>query len=138
MPVISPMPALDTSDRPFGLPPEITLDLPVPPSVNRTRKIDLCSLRLVNEWKQAADKFVLTQRRGQPRKIFGGYELLITLSEDHTSIDLDNGIKSLIDYLRKIEIVEDDSPKFFRRLTVEWGQALEGCRVTVRPFAVTA
>jgi Holliday junction resolvase RusA-like endonuclease len=55
------------------------------------------------------------------------------LSEHHTKIDLDNGLKALIDYLRRIELIEDDSHKHMRRLVVEWGIAPMGCRVTVRP-----
>jgi Holliday junction resolvase RusA-like endonuclease len=61
------------------------------------------------------------------------FELLIILSENHTRIDLDNGLKALIDYLRKIELIEDDSPKHMRRLVVEFGLAPFGCRVTVKP-----
>jgi hypothetical protein len=41
----------------------------------------------------------------------------------------------LIDYLRRIEVIQNDSPKYFRKLTVEWGTAPEGCRVTVKACA---
>lgn len=136
MTIKSPLRTVDTSDRPFGLPAEIVLELPAPPSVNRTRKIDFTSLVKVNEWKDAADKLVMALRRpGDPRRIKGRFELLIVLNETRTGIDLDNGIKSILDYLHRIEVVEDDSPKFFRKLTVTWGDAPEGCRVTVRPCA---
>lgn len=135
----SPAPVLDTSDRPFGLPAEIVLDLPAPPSVNRTRKIDWKAGRKFKGWTRRADVLVLASRcrtrDPQAHHIPGRYELSITLSEAHTKIDLDNGIKWLIDYLRRIEAVQDDSPAYFRRLTVEWGTAPEGCRVTVRACA---
>jgi hypothetical protein len=32
-------------------------------------------------------------------------------------------------------VIEDDGPKFMRRVTVEWGIAPMGCRVVVRPIA---
>lgn len=123
------------SGPPFAVPPVIVFNLPVPPSVNRTRKLDMASLVYVNRWKDAADRFVIAQRRLQPRKIYGAFELLITMSEAHTRIDLDNGIKALIDYLRRVDVIQNDSPEYLRRLTVEWGEAPEGCRVTVRGVA---
>lgn len=135
MKITSPLPVIDTSRAPFALPIDIVLDLPAPPSVNRMRKWDAASQRMVNDWKKAADKFVLTQRRGQPRKIYGAFAVEITMSEAHTGIDLDNGVKALIDYMRRIDAIENDSQKFLRKLTVIWGTAPEGCRVTVRPFA---
>lgn len=113
------------------------LDLPAPPSVNRTRKVDWTMGPKYRGWTKRADRLVMASRGRtrdpQPRSIPGRFEVAITMSEKHTSIDLDNGIKALIDYLKRIEIVQDDGPKFFRRLTVEWGPALEGCRVVVRP-----
>lgn len=136
MTIKSPLRTVDTSDRPFGLPIDVVLDLPVPPSVNRTRKVDFASQRIVNEWKQAADSLVMAMRKpGDRRRLRGRFELLVTMSDVHTRADLDNGLKSLIDYLRRIEVIENDSPKFFRKLTVEWGDAPHGCRITVRPFA---
>lgn len=120
---------------PFAAPPVIVFDLPVPPSVNRTRRIDMRSLRLVNEWKQSADRFVFAQRRQQPRTIIGQFELLVIFSEAHTKADLDNTLKSLIDYLRRIQAVRDDSPQYMRRIIVEWGDAPEGCRVHIRGLA---
>lgn len=136
MTIPSPMPIINTADRPFGLPAEITLDLPAPPSVNRTRKIDFSSLRLVNAWKQSADALVMASRKpGELRRIEGQFELSVTMSDAHTRADLDNGLKSIIDYLRRIRVIEDDSPKFFRKLTVQWGAAPEGCRIIVRQFS---
>lgn len=136
MAIRSTIAPIDTSAAPFATPPVIVLDLPAPPSVNRTRKWDPASERMVNKWKDAADKFVLSQRgRQNPRKIYGAFELLIVMSEKHTGIDLDNGIKALIDYLRRIDTIQDDAQRFLRKLTVEWGDAPEGCRVHVRGIA---
>jgi len=126
------------TDPPFAVPPDIVLDLPAPPSVNRTRRIDWKGKRQLTAWGNVADAYVLAAkgRSRSPlvlRKI-QRFELHILISENHTKIDLDNGLKALIDYLRRIELIEDDGPKHMRRLVVEWGAARHGCRVTVKPL----
>lgn len=125
------------ADPPFAVPPDIVLDLPAPPSVNRTRKVDWKGKRQVAAFHNVADAYVLAAkgRSNSPLKLVTvpRFELTITMSEHHTKIDLDNGLKALIDYLRRIGLIEDDSPKHMRRLVVEWGVAPFGCRVTVRP-----
>lgn len=135
----------DVSNRPFALPNRelitTVLDLPAPPSVNRTRRVDWSAQKQTATWKRTADAFMLQRnaRGAKLQKITGRYELLIALSEEHSRIDLDNGIKALIDYLRRIELVVDDSPKYLRRLVVEWchpAVAPEGCRVTITELAL--
>jgi Holliday junction resolvase RusA-like endonuclease len=125
----------NTSAPPFAV-PDIILDLPPPPSVNRTRRIDWSSKRTVTAWINVADAYVLAAkgRTNNPLKMqkIARFELIVTLSEHHTKIDLDNGLKALIDYLRRIELIEDDSYRHMRRLVVQWGLAPHGCRVTVR------
>lgn len=125
------------TDAPFAVVPDMVLDLPAPPSVNRTRKLDFSSLRVVNAWKNVANAYVLAakSRKNGPLKLtkVPRFELHIVMS-DKTRIDLDNGLKALIDYLRKIELIEDDSPKHMRRLVVEFGHAPMGCRVTIKPL----
>lgn len=123
---------------PFSCPPDITLDLPVPPSVNRSRKIDWSAVSKVNAWKKHADALILLSRRGGHvpfARRYARFELHIVLSEFHTKVELDNALKTLIDYLRRIEVIENDAPKNMRKITVEWGYAPEGARVTVRPTA---
>lgn len=135
MTVTSPMQPVDTSNRPFGLPAEIVLDLPAPPSVNRTRRVDWRGQHAAEHWQSIADKVVMaTRRHDQPRKVEGPFELHVMLSPT-VKADPDNGLKNLIDYLRRIEVIQNDSPKYFRKLTVEWGTAPEGCRVTVKACA---
>ena len=63
--------------------------------------------------------------------IAGRYELHITVSPSVRQ-DLDNPLKALIDGVRRWGFVTDDSPKYLRKLVVEWGEAPEGVRVTVR------
>jgi Holliday junction resolvase RusA-like endonuclease len=123
------------ADPPFGAPPDITIDLPPPPSVNRTRKIDWRAQAKLKNWMQGADALMLSGPKRIVGKRIDKFELLIVLSKYHTRIDLDNSLKFLIDYLRRIEVIVDDSPKHMRRITVEWGWAPQGSRVTVRPIA---
>lgn len=127
------------ADPPFACPPDMVLDLPAPPSVNRTRRVDWSARRGVQAWHNVANAYVLAAKGRQvnPLKLakVARFELLIILSEHHTKIDLDNGLKALIDYLRKIELIEDDSPKHMRRLVVEFGIAPMGCRVHVKACA---
>jgi Holliday junction resolvase RusA-like endonuclease len=129
------------TDPPFAAPPDIVLDLPAPPSVNRTRRVDWKGKKQIMAFANVADAYVLAARgrTNSPLKLVKvpRFELIITLSEQHTKIDLDNGLKALIDYLRRIELIEDDSPKHMRKLTVEWGRAPFGCRVTIKPLPAT-
>lgn len=131
---------VDTSERPFGLPAtscEFSVDLPCPPSVNRVRRIDGKGARLLKAWHKRAD-VLLMGARGRTRqplpigRIKGPFEAHIVISDKLTGIDLDNGIKAILDYAVRIELVPDDAQKYFRRLVVEWGPALEGCRLTLR------
>jgi Holliday junction resolvase RusA-like endonuclease len=121
---------------PFAVAADIVLDLPPPPSVNKVRRVDWSSVRVVKAWQNVSNAYVLAAkgRANSPLRLVKvpRFELHIVMSEHHTKIDLDNGLKALIDYLRKIELIEDDSPKHMRRLVVEWGLAPHGCRVTVK------
>lgn len=126
-------------DHPFAVPPDVTIDLPAPPSVNRLRKINRAALRDLTAWKNAADAYVIAAkgRSVSPLRLVKHkrFEVLVTLSEHHTRIDLDNSLKCLIDYLKRIELIEDDGPKHMRKVTVSWGIAPIGARVVVRPCA---
>lgn len=129
----------DTSAPPFLLSEEIALDLPPPLSVNRLRKIDW-SAEVRNEaWKRGADSYVFMAKRDpiSPLKLarIPCFEVSLVFDESQTEIDLDNGVKGIVDYLCFIGLIEDDGPKHMRRLTVEWGKAPSGCRVTIRPLA---
>ena len=74
-----------------------------------------------------------SRRKPQPRSISGRVEIEITLADGYRG-DLDNTLKALLDYLRRIEAIEGDGPKHVRRLVVQWGEAPEGIRVAVREF----
>jgi len=125
------------ADAPFHAPPDIILDLPPPISVNETRKIDWTAHRRLGEWKRKADAFVLEAKRRKinPLKLtkIKRFEIWITLSESLVNIDADNAPKHLIDYLRLIELIENDAKKNMRAVHVTWGFAPAGCRVVIKP-----
>lgn len=128
----------DFSDPPFGCPPDTAIDLPPPPSVNKTRRVAWEAHAKYRDWQKTADAMMLGARsrslnpiKLEPMK--GAYEARIILSEKHTAIDLDNGIKAILDYAKRVELVIDDGPKYLRRLVVEWGQAPSGCRLILIP-----
>lgn len=124
------------TDRPFGCPPDIVIDIPVPPSVNRTRRVNWSARPLVEKWLKRADMLLMANgqyRTAKPLRIDGRYHLTITLDEKRCKIDPDNIAKSAIDYLRRIDLIENDSPKYARRIVIQWGTAPEGCRLTLSP-----
>lgn len=125
-------------DPPFAVPPDIVLDLPVPPSVNRTRKLDMKSLRATNEWKSRCDTALMASgqfRAAKRIKIGDRFELTIILCEKQCRLDADNPVKAAIDYLRRLELIKDDDKRYLRRLVVEWGEAPSGCRLILRGAA---
>jgi Holliday junction resolvase RusA-like endonuclease len=109
----------------------IVLDLPQPLSVNRTRRIDWSMHAKTKAWLRQADAQFLLQKRNIGAPITGRFELTITLP-DGSRADLDNCCKLAIDTLRRFRLVPDDSPKFMRRVVIEFGDAPTGCRVTIR------
>lgn len=115
------------------LPKHIVIDLPPPLSVNQTRRIDYRSMPAQKEWRRRADALFLVQKRSLAgEKITGPFEVTITISSS-CRLDLDNGIKLLIDTARSYGLVPDDSPKYLRKLTVQFGEATEGARLMITP-----
>jgi Holliday junction resolvase RusA-like endonuclease len=111
--------------------PALVLDLPAPMSVNRTRRINYASMAAQKAWKQQADNLYLMQKRGL-EKIEGPFEVQITICSS-CRLDLDNGIKHLIDAARGYGLVRDDNPTYLRKITVEFGDAPEGARLLITP-----
>jgi hypothetical protein len=105
----------------------IVLDLPKPLSVNRTRRIDWRAKPAIDRWVKSADALVMSRGRLQKR-ICGPFEAIITLPIG-SALDADNTPKMIIDYARRLELIDNDDPKRMRRLTVEFGEAPEGCRL---------
>lgn len=114
---------------------EVVLDLPVPPSVNSSRRINYGYAPKVHKWKMAADALITASGQFQDaQKNIERFELHIVLDEKKCRLDQDNGIKALVDYLRRLNIIVNDSKKHWRRTVIEWGHAPTGCRVTVKPL----
>ncbi len=128
----------DVSDRPFALPADIVLDVPVPPSVNKTRRVDPAAAREVEEWKRQADMLLMASGQFRAATRAGPvdrFELTIILSEKKCRLDCDNPVKSAVDYLRRLELIKNDDKRYMRRLVVEWGEAPAGCRLVLRGAA---
>jgi Holliday junction resolvase RusA-like endonuclease len=99
----------------------------------------MSSHQKTKNWLRSADNMMMFVPKAQRRPVLGKFELHITMSEQHCRLDLDNGLKCLIDYLRRIELITNDSPKYLRRLVVEWchpAVAPQGVRVTIMELAL--
>lgn len=124
------------ADPPFATPPDVVLDLPAPISANVARKINWAAHKRLTDWKRGADAYVFAAkcRKVMPLKLvrIPRFELTVVLDEAFNDLDLDNSLKSLIDYLVYINLIENDAKKNMRALHVFWGVAPTGCRVTVR------
>jgi Holliday junction resolvase RusA-like endonuclease len=115
----------------------VEIDLPAPLSVNAMRRIDWTSKKTLARWIAIADHLILQAKRRaeNPLKLqaYQRFALEVTFSEENSKLDLDNGLKLVIDYLHRIELIEDDSPRHLRRITVQWGPAPMGTRVKIIP-----
>ena len=107
--------------------------MPAPLSVNFTRRMNVAALPKIAAWRQEAEAlFLLSKRSIGGRKIIGRFEAIITLSEK-CRLDVDNSLKGLIDFARHCGLIEDDSPKYLRKLTVMFGHAPYGAKLVLRP-----
>ena len=116
----------------------LTFDLPTPPSLNVTRRIDWEGYKKANLWKDRANARLILQKI-KPLKVgmTGAFECRIIVSAKHR-IDFDNTPKVVLDYLRRVELIPDDAPKYMRRLVVEPGEVAEGIRVELTPVEAAA
>ena len=107
------------------------IGLPRPPSVNRfVRRLGNRSPE-VQEWIRSCDRCIMAMRP-KPSGVRGEFEVTITWDQRQVGkFDLDNMIKPLMDYLQRIELIEND--RLCRKLQVGWGSASMGCIVTVMP-----
>lgn len=133
------------ADPPFAVAPDVVVDLPYPPSVNRlwraTAEHGEQSVYLAPtyvSWKKAADALLLTYRGWRQPTIKGAFSIDIGLSppKGHKRGDIDNRVKAVLDFIQRVSIIEND--KHCQRLLVEWvgiEHAPHGCRVTVRACA---
>lgn len=135
----APLPQIDMTDRPFGCPLDIILDIPVPLSVNRTRRENRAAKRDIDNWLVKADAAIMSsgQYRAarRQRKPEQPCEIKIILDPGKCRLDPDNPVKNAIDYLRRLELLTNDTGKFVRRIVVEWGAAPAGCRLVISESA---
>ena len=120
----------------MSAPSDWVFDIPVPPSVNRTRKVYWQGHRKLEKWRSDVGWHLVGN--GQHRKApfrLGRYELIVTLDRSKCRLDPDNVLKAGIDLLRHLNFIADDGPKHCERIVVEWGQAPDGCRLTLRGVA---
>jgi Holliday junction resolvase RusA-like endonuclease len=105
-------------------------DLPRPPSVNNfTPRLGNTSPAVV-KWIRDADRIVLALAPKPYPRLKGAFEIGVTWpSSCYTRVDIDNPQKALLDYLERIEMIEND--RFCCRITTEFGVAPEGCRVSL-------
>lgn len=115
---------------------DIILDLPPPLSVNRLRRIDWSAEVRNSAWKDQAYRHVLIAKRRPENPIklerIERFEITIVFDENKVGLDLDNGVKGLIDFLCLVELIAGDAPKHMRRLVVEFGEAPTGTRITIK------
>lgn len=121
----------------------LTLDLPFPPSTNqiwrRSAKTGMHLSKDYRDWKVQCDRHIMAQR-AYPlgRKIIGPCEahIWLNMSMARSGSDIDNRVKAVLDYLQRIELLDND--KLVMKLTVEWAKpsaAPIGCRVTLTELA---
>jgi len=80
----------------------IVLDLPIPISVNATRRKDWTTHAAARAWMRAADNALMGKL---PPAIIGPFEIHILVSNKCRN-DLDNCAKSVIDYCDRIDLIE--------------------------------
>jgi Holliday junction resolvase RusA-like endonuclease len=111
----------------------IILDLPIPISVNRSRKIDWAHFRAYKAWQEHADILVMASRQHLQKPINGPFQATITLNEKIRN-DADNLCKAIFDYCARIKLIAGDGPAFLRKFTVQFGNAPEGVRIIIEEF----
>lgn len=123
------------ADAPFHAPADIIIDLPTPISVNRIWRANKSGKNHVSKspeyksWIRSCDALALSTAQ------FRGLKTIVGKFEAHLVIkrvpgDLDNRAKGVLDWLQSRSVIVDD--KYCERLTMEWGDAPHGCRVTLR------
>lgn len=71
----------------------------------------------------------------KPMLIPGQFEARIILPDTMDGADLDNTPKRVIDYAKRLGLIVDDSPKYMRRVIIEFGDAPDGCRLILTPLS---
>ncbi|WP_188408759.1 RusA family crossover junction endodeoxyribonuclease [Agaricicola taiwanensis] len=108
----------------------ITVDLPFPPSVNnlfRNAQKGRVKTERYAEWANVAGWMLKSQK---PGRVEGKFALaLVVQRKDNRKRDIGNLLKAVEDLLVEHGVIQDDS--LAERIHIAWGEAPEGCRVTV-------
>jgi hypothetical protein len=113
----------------------ITIDLPAPYSVNSTRRVNWGYIAKHRKWQAEADAIVTISGQHKQNPILGQYEVKFIIDDGKCRSDPDNIIKALLDYVRvRLQLITDDSPKYIRKYSVEYGYAPEGVRMIIKAF----
>ena len=115
---------------------DITLDLPLPPSVNKTRRINWASYGDYKRWQANADKTLMFHKQNKQHPITGAFEITIEIDYDTLRADPGNILKALEDYCVSRKFVPDDRKRFLKGICIKFVDHLpDGCRVTLRPIS---
>lgn len=114
----------------------IALTLPYPPSVNSLYANIPGKGRVKTEryrsWERVAQTEIMAQRSQFPVKhIAGPVAISITLEDRRKSIDIDNGVKGLVDCCVAMGLMDDD--RNVRQILVKKDEtgSVKGCVVTI-------
>lgn len=111
----------------------ITLNLPLPPSTNELffnlPKGGRAKTRAYESWIEEAG-WELKRQKQKPVK--GRVSIEYLVSED-TGCDLGNLEKAATDLLVTHNLIEGDSRKIVREITMRWRAGMTGIQVLVRP-----
>jgi Holliday junction resolvase RusA-like endonuclease len=119
----------------------LSLDLPLPPSVNAA----FCNVpgkgrvrtSIYRQWQKGALAEIAAQARGMT--FLGTFRLSIAVSDKglFRDRDGDNLAKAIADALTKVGVIVDDSYRFMRAIHLEWCHDLPGgnCVVEVRELS---
>lgn len=115
----------------------LVFDLPRPTSVNRLEKRLGNQSSKVQRWIRAADHHLMHHpaewRRIQAGAVKGPFLIdIIWDREQFGCLDIDNPVKVLLDYLERLQLIEND--RLCWAMTVAFGTAPDGCRVRLRPW----
>ncbi len=116
----------------------ITLDLPLPPSVNRLWRNGNGKTFRSKEyklWISQADALFLQQKSRLPKMLCGRFTSILRLvPSSNRAMDCDNRIKAALDFCVRVGLIEDD--KFHDGGWYGWvipEAAPYGCRLTLLP-----
>lgn len=116
------------------LEPSVSLNLPIPPSVNRLWRPSgdggMVRSDRYRTWWQAAGNALNVQR---PGRVEGDYALTMTVNRGKTKADIGNLEKACSDLLQHYGVIENDRRAV--RITLEWSPSVEECQVMVEGIA---